>query len=183
MRPIALTLILAALTLSACADTTSTTTPSSAASAHASSASDPARTPPATRTANASSERAALTVAAFARGYAAYLDSRGGLQQVPDSTVAVRRALGPQVPPATARASTLTVETISPQPAGRGSYLITFADRHRRFLSSATVARSAGRMLVVAVVPPDLDTVLSRSPTPRPLHLSQPRRSLPPAAS
>ena len=116
---------------------------------------------------------AARIVTGFAQRYASYLAGTTTARRVLDSTAAVRAGLGPPLPAADRHGPLAVASVRSPAQvrtrAGAGTYVVTFADRAHRFLSSVTVRLANGRLLVVALVPPDLDSVLSPNPAgPRP---------------
>ena len=144
-----LTLIAAALTVSCGAHTT--TSNLSTFGATTGSAATPT-----------SSSSAAATARAFATAYGRYLDGQLRADALPDATSTARAQAGATIPP-TRRAGPLALQSIQQIPASR-TFVITLRDPAHTFTAQLTLATVSGRWLMVAVAPPDLDTILAPAP-------------------
>ena len=65
------------------------------------------------------------------------------------------------------RAGPVTVQSVQQIPT-RPTFMITLRDRAHTFTAQLTPARVSSRWLIVAVTPPDLDTILAPAPRPIP---------------
>ena len=107
--------------------------------------------------------------AAFAVVYARYLDGLASAEALPDASAQVRRQAG-QLMPVVARRGRLTVKSVVA--VANGSTLIAqLADQAHSFQVQLTVAPVSGRQKVVALVPPDFDSLLAPPPRPIPAPL------------
>jgi hypothetical protein len=117
---------------------------------------------------------AAATARVFATAYGRYLDGQLRATGLPDATSTARTQVEAMIPPAR-RAGTIAVQSVQQTPA-HPTFTIALRDRAHTFTAQLTLAPIGGRWLVVAVAPPDLDTILAPAPRPIP----QPAGSRPP---
>jgi len=109
-----------------------------------------------------SSTSGAAIARAFATAYGRYLDGQLHASALPDATSTARAQAGAMIPPAR-RAGSLAVQSVQQIPASP-TFLIGLRDRAHTFTAQLTLAAVSGGWLVVAIAPPDLDTILAPAP-------------------
>jgi len=180
--PILLALASAAL-LAGCGSSTPTPSTGSAAANDSTTATrtpstgSPSTKPASTTKTTSTTARgpSALQVAqTFAAAYAHYLDGDLPAGTLPDASAQVHAQAG-QLMPTRARAGLLAVQSVAQVPGG-STFIAQLADHAHRFTVQVTVVPTAGRPLVVGVVPPDFDSLLAppARPIPQPAGSSAP---------
>ena len=98
----------------------------------------------------------------FAHAYAGYLDGQLPAGAVKDASAAARAQLGPPIP-SPRRTGPLLLRAAQHVP-GTLTFSLTLRDREHMFTAQVTLGHTGGRRMVLAVTPPDLDTILAPPP-------------------